>query len=117
MLFSNTDGRTYAKETPRSVLVDICSSWNTSGSVCSAGSGSGAALTRSATWCQLRVSPAAPPPAAQPAQGCLCPQKAHPTTHRTLLALRLNPCVLIHLSLLHCLRYLHSFYSRLVLQQ
>lgn len=28
MLFSNTDGRTYAKETPRSVLLDICYSWN-----------------------------------------------------------------------------------------
>lgn len=28
MLFSNTDGRTYAKETPRSVLPDICYSWN-----------------------------------------------------------------------------------------
>lgn len=28
MLLSNTDGKTYAKETPRSVLLDICYSWN-----------------------------------------------------------------------------------------
>jgi len=25
---SNTDGKTYAKETPRSVVLDICYSWN-----------------------------------------------------------------------------------------
>lgn len=81
MLFSNTDGRTYAKETPRSVLLDICSSWNTNGSVCSAGSGSRAVLTRSATWCQrtgLSVSPAAQP-------GPCAPKRLIPTTRCSLL--------------------------------
>lgn len=81
MLFSNTDGRTYAKETPRSVLLDICSSWNTNGSVCSAGSGSRAVLTRSATWCQrtgLSVSPAAQP-------GPRAPKRLIPTTRCSLL--------------------------------
>lgn len=75
-------------------------------SVCSAGSGSRAALTRSATWCQLpglSVSPAA--------QHCLCSQKAQPSSHSAS-----KSCALIYLALLNCLGYLLSFY-RLVLQQ
>lgn len=116
MLFSNTDGRTYAKETPRSVLLDICSSWNTNGSVCSAGSGSRAALTRSATWCRRtalaeRVTGSSAWPSA-----ALRSRKARPhhALHPPHSASK--SCALIYLSFLNCLDDLHSFY-RLVLQQ